>query len=138
MFNNPIFSSRSLFFSTQLSLKIPTFDLNNPFVFHQTGAVDMQSLLEFLQLIHDFLSSGNKVRCSIYVFLVAFITGVSSWPNCVCTLLQFRSWLKKSEFDSHAVPVVVGINVQCASPIVCPIKEISLSVLFIFMRFEFI
>ena len=62
-------------------LKIPVFELNDRFVFHQTCAVAIQSILEFLLLIHDLLISCNKVRSFVYVFLVVSIKGMSSWPN---------------------------------------------------------
>ena len=66
---NPIFSSKSLFFfSTQLLLKIPLFELNNCFLFHQTWAVDIRSIHEFLQLSHDLLESDNTITPSVYVF----------------------------------------------------------------------
>ena len=57
-----IFSSRSLFFfSTELLLKIPVFQLNNRFIFHGAWAVDIQSIVELLQLTYDFLTSVKKV-----------------------------------------------------------------------------
>ena len=36
----------------------------------------MQSILEFLQLIHDFLVSNNTVSLSAYVFTVILVRGV--------------------------------------------------------------
>ena len=72
---------QELIFSTQFLLKIPVFELNNHLVFHWTWAVDMQSIIELLQLIHNFLTSGNKVRSSVRIFLVVSNRDVSSWPN---------------------------------------------------------
>ena len=60
-------------FSTQLLHKIPVFELNNRFVFYRTWIVDIQSILVFLQPIHDFMSSDNTVTSSIYIFLVQLV-----------------------------------------------------------------
>ena len=54
--------------------------LNNRFVFHRTLAVDVQSILEFLQLIDDFLISGNNIRSSVYKFLVVSVWDLPSCP----------------------------------------------------------
>ena len=35
-----------------------------------TRAIDIQSIFEFLQLIHDFLDNGNIVRSYVYIFAV--------------------------------------------------------------------
>ena len=56
------------FFSTQFLLKMLAFELNNGFVFYGTLAVNMQSILEFLQLIHDCLASDNTIRSFVYIF----------------------------------------------------------------------
>ena len=68
-------------FPTQFLLKIPVFELNNRLVFHRTQAVDIQSIIDLLQLIHDFLISGNKVRSSVYIFSTVSNRDVSSRPN---------------------------------------------------------
>ena len=59
---NQIFSIRGLFFTTEFLPKTPVFKLKNRFVFYQTWAVDIQTTLEFLQFIPDFLTLLNKVR----------------------------------------------------------------------------
>ena len=46
------------------------FELNNRFVFHHTLVVDIQSIVEILQLIHDIHTSGNKVKSSVFIFPV--------------------------------------------------------------------
>ena len=89
---NSIFSTSSLFFSTQLPLKIPVFQLNNLLLFHRTWAIDIQSILEFLQLIHDFLDNGNIFRSRIYIFSVVSVWEAPPWLNGFNTLLQFRWW----------------------------------------------
>ena len=61
------------FFSTQLLLKITVFEFNNRFLFHITLPVAMQSKVEFLKLIHDFLTSGNIVRSRVYIFYVVSV-----------------------------------------------------------------
>ena len=38
------------------------FKKNNRFLVHQTWAIGVQSILEFLQIIHVFLAYGNTVR----------------------------------------------------------------------------
>ena len=68
-------------FSTQLLLKISVFELNIRFVFHRTCTVDIQSIVELLQLIPDFLTSDNKVKLPVYIFFVGSNRDVSSWPN---------------------------------------------------------
>ena len=45
------------------------FELTNHLVFHQTLDIDIQSIFDFLKVFHDFLTSGNKFRSSIYKFL---------------------------------------------------------------------
>ena len=57
------------------------FELNNRFVFHWTWTVDIQLIIELLQLIHDFLTSGNKITSYVYTFLILLITDVSWWTN---------------------------------------------------------
>ena len=70
----------------QLLLKILVFQLNNRFEFHRFWAVDIQSVRDILEIIHDFLASGNKVRLSVSVFHVVSVRNMTSWPNG--TLLQ--------------------------------------------------
>ena len=52
--------------------------LDNRFVFHRTRVIDMQSIVELLQLILDFLTSGNKVRLPAYIFHVVFRNNVDT------------------------------------------------------------
>ena len=47
-------------FNSNPAKKKPVFELNNHFVFHLTLAVDIQLIVEFLQIIHDFLTSGKS------------------------------------------------------------------------------
>ena len=76
---NWIFWSKRLFFSTQLLLKIPVFDLNNRFVFYRTLAVVIQSKFKFLNLTHDFLASSNTVTSSVYKFLFILVREMAEW-----------------------------------------------------------
>ena len=77
-----IFSSRNLFFfSTQLQLKIPMFELNHRFVFNRILTVDIQSIIEFLQLVHDYLVCGIKVRSPVYMYRVVSVNEVPLWPS---------------------------------------------------------
>ena len=79
LFNSPLvicgrrinavrFSVSALFFSTQLLLKIPVFELNNRFVFYRTCAVDIQSIVKISQSILYFLTSSDKVASSMNTF----------------------------------------------------------------------
>ena len=49
-------------------MKISVFELNIRLVFHRTPSVDVQSILEFLQLIHDRMSSENAIRLFVGKF----------------------------------------------------------------------
>ena len=69
------------FFSTQFLLKIPVFELNNRIEFQRTRAVDIHSIVDLLHLIHDFLTYGNTVRSSVYIFLVVSNRDGLSWLN---------------------------------------------------------
>ena len=69
-------------------LKIPAFELNVPFVFHRTRAIDVQLILKFLQLIHDFLASNSTVTPSVYTFPVVSVLDVNPWPNGINALRQ--------------------------------------------------
>ena len=60
---------------------MPVFELIIRFIIYQTLAVDIQLIVEFLQLIHHFLTSGNKTKSSDYVFLVFSGRDVSSLSN---------------------------------------------------------
>ena len=66
------FSSRKTIqffnFSTQLLLKIPAFELKNRFIFHQIWAADIELILGFLKVIHDFLACSSTVRSPVYIF----------------------------------------------------------------------
>ena len=75
-----IFSRRSLLFSTLFFLKIPLFELNNPFAFHRNWSVDIQSMLVFLQLTHDFLPSCKTAKPSVYIFGL----GLFRLRKCLC------------------------------------------------------
>ena len=48
--------------------------VNNRFVLPQTWTVNMQSILEFLHFIHDFLDNGNTGQSSVYIFHVISVT----------------------------------------------------------------
>ena len=73
------------------------FELNNCFVFHQTWAIDVQSILEFEQLIHDFLDSDNIVRWRVYIFSVLQ----------KCTVFSYRSVSVTEQFaHSASVPLL--------------------------------
>ena len=61
-----------IFFSTQFLLRIPIFELNIPFMHYRTIALDIQSLLEFLQLIHNFLPSNITLTPSVYMHFPLF------------------------------------------------------------------
>ena len=72
-----LIQQKFIFFSTQLLLKVLLFELNkNHFVFNRTKTVDMQSIVGLLQIIHDFLISGDKVISSVCIFLVVSISDV--------------------------------------------------------------
>ena len=43
--------------------------------------LSVQSILEFLQLIHDFITSGDKARSSVNIFLVVSVRDVFLGPN---------------------------------------------------------
>ena len=70
---NSIFSRRSLSFANQLQLKIPLVELSNHYVFHRIWDVTVKSIIEFLQLIHGFLTNEDKVSSSVYIFPVFWI-----------------------------------------------------------------
>ena len=57
------------------------FEWNNRFVFPETWIVDMQSILEFLELIHDFLASSYTVRSSVYIFSVVLVREELPFPS---------------------------------------------------------
>ena len=119
-----IFSSKSLFFPTQLLLIIPVFELNVLFVFHQTWAINMQSILEFSQLIHDFLVNHNTVTPSVCNVSRCFGSWYESFTKrlthfTVIYLLTIDRW-----FDSRAaVLVFVGMYVRHTNPIVNSINS---------------
>ena len=75
----------NLHFSVQILVKTTVIWLNNPFVFHRTLAVDMQSIIEFYQsiieFIHDFLVGDNTVTSSVNIFPVVSVRGVIPWLN---------------------------------------------------------
>ena len=99
--------------STQLLVKIPAFKLNNRFVFHRVRAVDTQSMLEILRLIHDFLLGDNIVTSSVYILFAVFVREMTRgrMTNAVCFLLSAEN---RGGFDSV---VAVGINVKHTNPI---------------------
>ena len=128
------FSSRSYFFSTQLLLKIPVFDLNNPFVFRRIWAVDIQSILEISQLIHDFLASDNTIRLSIYYPLFRLAQGLHG--HLVSAFwFSFSITDSREGIDSRAALLVVDINVKHTNQIVCLIKSSFVYALLIIMVF---
>ena len=111
-------------FLTQLLLKIPVFELNIPFVFHRTWAIDIQSILEFLQLIYDFLASNNTVIPFVYVFPIVQVLSVKWWSNGYSTVPQALCCGWKRGFDSRVVVLaIVGLNVKLKSPVVSSINS---------------
>ena len=77
-FNLP---KQGFIFSTQILLNISVFELNNRFDFRQRVTSDVQSILEFWQLIHDFLACGNSInRLSLHTFPVASVIDALQWP----------------------------------------------------------
>ena len=58
---------QAFIYSTQLLIKVPVFKFNICFVFHRISGVAIHWVLEFLQIILDFLGSENTVRLSIYL-----------------------------------------------------------------------
>ena len=58
-------------------LKIPVFKLKSLFVFHRAWTVIINMIVEFLQVIHEFLISDNKVWSSLYTYL--FFSCLCDW-----------------------------------------------------------
>ena len=77
--NELIQSSQAGIFLTQLLLKIPMLELKNHFVLHWTWAVDIQLMLKFLQLIHDFQTNDTTIRMLIYMFPATSLTAGLRW-----------------------------------------------------------
>ena len=75
-------------FSTQLLLKIAMFELNYRFLSYRTWAAYMQSILEILLLIHDFLASGNTIWLSGFVTPNVSVKEVPLYPSSNHTLLN--------------------------------------------------
>ena len=121
------------------------FELNNRFVFHRTRVVDIQSEIEFLHFMYDFLARNSTVTPSANIFSVIPVLGVNMWPIGLCTLLQFLCWGEKCGFASCAS--IVDINVKHRSPLLSSssmnsnwnfISQASDNLeLFFFMRLEF-
>ena len=57
------------------------FELNKHLVFHRNLAVDMQSIVEFLQLIHDFLTQGKMSGHLSTYFSLYLVRDASSWSD---------------------------------------------------------
>ena len=87
--NKLIKSSQEEFFLTQLLRKMPVLELKNRLAFHRTWTADIQSILELLQLIHNFLACDNAFTLFFYVFPVASVRAVSSYPlaSSLCFIL---------------------------------------------------
>ena len=98
-------------------LKIRVFVIKNHFVFHRVWALDMQSIVEFLQLSHDFLTSGNKIRSSVYILLI--VSNRMSSGVCSVSLLRV---IERVRFPCN--PGIKVINVKYTYPIVCWINWI--------------
>ena len=62
-----MFSNRRL---TYLFLKISAFQFNNPSAFPRAWAVDVQPILEFLQLIHDYLTRDSTIKLPVCILPV--------------------------------------------------------------------
>ena len=63
----------------------------NRFVFHQTWTEDIQSMLEILQLIYDFLANNNTVNSSVFTFpfgLVVEVNLASQMASALCFSLS--------------------------------------------------
>ena len=90
--NEPIQSFQAGVYFFQLLLKIPMIQLNNRFEFHRFWALDIQSILEVLQITHDFLASGNKVRSSVYIFHVVSVRDLTlaEWHSASVPLLRIE------------------------------------------------
>ena len=99
-----------VFFSVQLLLNIPVFELNVPFAFHWTRTVDVHSIVEFLQLTSDFPASDSTIGSSVYIFPT--FSYARHWASLAewFIALWFSSpvWGQESGFDSRASQVVVG------------------------------
>ena len=80
--------------------------------FFEHELLNMQSIVEFLKLIHEVLTSGNKVRLSVYVFLLVLNRDVSSWRNGLRTLFESRCERHKSEFDTRVALVFMVIYIK--------------------------
>ena len=52
-------------------------EVNNCFGFHRTCAVDIQSIVKVLRLIHDFLACGNIVKSTVSILPIVLIREVS-------------------------------------------------------------
>ena len=48
----------------------------------------MQSILEFLQLVYDFLASNNTVIPFVYVFPIVQVLSVKRWQNGLSIVLK--------------------------------------------------
>ena len=83
-------------------LKIPVFELNIPFVFHRNCAEGIQSMLEFLKLIYEFLARSNTAEEPVYIFPVFRDFGEKLWPNGLHALLQTVCGGWERGFDSRA------------------------------------
>ena len=61
---------QELFFLTEIRQKESALELNKRFVFQR--AVDIELIIEFIQLIHDFLANDSSVRSPVYTFPICF------------------------------------------------------------------
>ena len=96
---------------------ITEFNLNNLFEFHRTWPVDVQSIIEFLKLIHIFLARDN-IRSSVCIFFAVRLEKcfVVKWlvHSVSVALLKpgEQIWFPCSS-------VVVDIKVKLTNPTVC-------------------
>ena len=112
------------YFFNSTALKIPVLQINIPFVFHRTRAVDVKLILKFLQLIYDFPASNNTTTLCVYISLVVPDLYVNPQPNCNRTVLQALCWGKERRLDSRAAVLVdVGMNVKHPSLVLSSINS---------------
>ena len=99
------------------------FKLINSYIFLQTLAIDIESIVELLKLIHDFLPVGTKIdRLSMYIsrrfeWLCVF---VAKWLEHSTSVSLWRI-VERVQFPCS--PGNVGIIIKRTNPIVCSINS---------------
>ena len=74
------------FFYNSIPANVSVFQLYNRFVFQRTRAVDRQSILKFLQFIHNFQASDYNIRSPVYVISAVSLKAGPPWPVTVSAL----------------------------------------------------